>query len=52
MVELGVSVGNFGIQAVGEVVQDADAVLHRLKSPPEEKSKQHIRQKNMEQHLL
>lgn len=33
MVELGVFVGNFSIQAVGEVVQDADAVLHRLHHP-------------------
>lgn len=33
MVELGVFVGNFSIQAVGEVVQDADAVLHRLQYP-------------------
>lgn len=45
VVELGVFVGNFGIQAVGEVVQDADAILHRLKSPPEQKRKGHIRQK-------
>lgn len=37
VVELGVFVGNFSIQAVGEVVQDANAVLHRLKSPPEQK---------------
>lgn len=35
VVELGVFVGNFSIQAVGEVVQDADAILHRLKHPPE-----------------
>lgn len=33
MVELGVFVGNFSIQAVGKVVQDADAVLHRLHHP-------------------
>lgn len=42
VVELGVFVGNLSIQAVGEVVQDADAVLHRLKSPPEQKCKRHI----------
>lgn len=35
VVQLGVFVGNFSIQAVGKVVQDADAILHRLKSPPE-----------------
>lgn len=50
MVELGVFVGNFSIQAVGEVVQDADAVLHRLHHPQKKNANMTLGRKLMEQH--